>query len=108
MRSKLSAITTAVGLATLISIGAVSASFAQCAGCGADYNRGDRRATAREAENQRLQRVDPPIKKDPLGNALIGGGVSGALRGAAAGVSSVFTGTATGAASNEVRDRRRK
>lgn len=98
----------AFGLATLISVGAGSASFAQCAGCGADYNKADRRTTARIAEDQRLQRVDPPIKKDPLGNALIGGGVSGALRGAAAGVSSVFTGTATGAATNEVRDRRRK
>ena len=43
---------------------------------GADYNKADREATARLAERQRLEKFGPPIQKDPLGNAIIGGGVT--------------------------------
>ena len=39
----------------------------------------------RAAEQQRLERVDPPVRPDPLGNALIGGAVTGSMKGAAAG-----------------------
>jgi hypothetical protein len=73
--------------------------YAQCTGCGADFNKADREATARLAERQRLERIDPPIQKDPLGNALIGGGVTGLVRGsAAAAARAVINGTAVRAA----------
>jgi hypothetical protein len=86
-------------IAAAAMVGGATAGYTQCAGCGADYNKADREATARLAERQRLERIDPPIKKDPLGNALIGGGVTGIVRGsAAAAARAVVTGTAAGAA----------
>lgn len=88
-------------LATLVATSAL----AQCASCGADYNKADRNATARLAERQRLDRVDPPIQKDPLGNALIGAGVTGLVTGsAAAATRAIVTGTATGAAIQAAKD----
>lgn len=75
--------------------------WAQAASAGADFNRAER---AQIQERARLDRVDPPIKKDPLGNALIGGGVSGLIRGVTAGAASsvgdaVKAGAAAGALS---------
>ena len=78
--------------------------LAGCAGCGADYNRADRAETARQAEYQRLERVDPPIRPDPVGNALIGGGVSGAMTGSVGAAAGAFgRGTAIGAGVEAVR-----
>lgn len=36
------------------------------------------------AQLQQLQRIDPPVQTDPVGNAIIGGAVSGTLNGSAA------------------------
>lgn len=58
---------------------------AQAAGAGADFNKAER---AQIQERARLERVDPPIRPDPVGNALIGGAVSGVVKG-------VVTGTAS-------------
>jgi hypothetical protein len=92
----------------LISMAAVivtTNAFAQCAGCGADYNKADREATARLAERQRLERIDPPIRKDPLGNALIGAGAAGLVRGSATAAGrAIITGTAVGAALQKVKE----
>lgn len=74
--------------------------FAQCAGCGANHNRTER---ARIQENQRLERVDPPIRPDPVGNALIGGAVTGTMRGAAAGAASAARSGAIGGTVQEIR-----
>lgn len=79
-------------------IEASNGALAQVAGGGADYNTSDRAASSREVERQRLDAVDPPIQKDPLGNALIGGGVTGIMKGAGAGAASVVKGTALGTA----------
>jgi hypothetical protein len=79
---------------------------AQSAGAGADYNAIDRAATAKEAERQRLDRVDRPVYKDPLGNALIGGLPTAIVRGGAAALSSVAAGTAIGVARQKLQDRR--
>jgi len=76
---------------------------AQAAGAGASFNRTDRAATAAVAERQRLERIDTPIRPDPLGNALLGGPVHGVIRGAAVGLTSIVTGTATGAALQRAR-----
>src|SRR5215469_1296102 len=85
-------------LLLVASTGAGSAQ-AQCAGCGADFNRANREATARLVERQRLEKVDPPIQTDPLGNALIGGGLTGIVTGSAGAAGrAVLTGTAMGAA----------
>ncbi|MFG5121721.1 hypothetical protein [Methylorubrum sp. POS3] len=65
-----------------------SALYAQCAGCGADHNKADRARTAREGYYQRSERADPGIRPDAVGNALIGGGVTGSMKGAAAGAMS--------------------
>src|SRR5262245_40510025 len=82
--------------------------FAQCAGCGADFNKADRANTAKEAERQRLQRVDPPIQKDPLGNALIGGGITGVLKGSfAAGAAAAARGTAVRQTLQTIREKMR-
>jgi hypothetical protein len=82
-----------------------TSTFAQCAGCGADFNRADRAAVAREVERQRLERVDSPIYPDPLGNALISGGVTGIATGSAsAAARGVVTGTAIGAAMTKVKE----
>jgi len=76
--------------------------FAQAAGAGADFNKADRAATAREAERQRVEKYDKPIRPDPIGNALIGGSVAGAVAGAsggvAAGAAAAAASTARGAA----------
>lgn len=89
--------------AALWAAAAATSAYAQAAGAGAQFNRTDRAATAQTAELQRLARVDPPIRPDPLGNALLGSPVHGVVRGAAAGVTSIFTGTATGAAFQRAR-----
>jgi hypothetical protein len=67
------------------------AALAQAAGAGADFNRQERRQAQ---ELRRLDRVDPPIRPDPLGNALMGGVVTGTLKGAAAGAASAARGVA--------------
>lgn len=78
--------------------------FAGCAGCGADYNKADRAATARQAEIQRLERVDPPVRPDPVGNALIGGGVSGVMRGSVGAAAGAFgRGAAIGTAAESAK-----
>jgi hypothetical protein len=102
--SRLKGSATALVSVALASVLATSA-LAQCAGCGADYNKADRAATARLAERQRLDRVDPPVQKDPLGNALIGAGITGVVTGsAAAAARAVVTGTVTGAAIQGAKD----
>jgi hypothetical protein len=75
--------------------------YGQAAGAGADYNKADR---ARVSEQQRLERVDPPIRPDPVGNALIGGAVTGSMKGAAAGAASAVRGAATGSAIQGIKD----
>jgi hypothetical protein len=55
-----------------------AAAHAQAAGAGADFNRAER---AQIQERTRLERVDPPIKPDPVGNAIIGGVVGGVIKG---------------------------
>jgi hypothetical protein len=55
-----------------------------------------------------VERIDRPIQNDPLGNALIGGGVSGIVRGTAAGITSVITGTAIGTGKNAISARGKK
>ena len=63
----------------------------------------------RLAERQCLEKIDPPIQKDPLGNAIIGGGVSGVVRGSVgAAARAIVTGTATGATMQKARQARRK
>lgn len=52
-----------------------------------------------ESEQERVEKADPPIKSDPLGNALIGGLVGGIAGGIKGGVG----GAATGAAGATVR-----
>jgi hypothetical protein len=79
--------------------------YAQAAGAGADFNKADRAATAKEAERQRLEKVDPPIRPDPVGNALIGGAVTGSMKGAAAGAVSAIRGAAIGTAVQEAKEK---
>jgi hypothetical protein len=90
---------------TILAVGTVfvlaPAAMAQCAGCGADYNRAER---ARIQEHQRLERVDPPVRPDPIGNALIGAGVTTVLRGTTAGAVSAVRGGALGTAIQEGRE----
>lgn len=74
--------------------------YAQAAGAGADFNRAERAAIQ---ERQRLERIDPPIQSDPLGNALIGGAVTGTMRGAAAGAASALRSATLGSAVQEIR-----
>lgn len=89
--------------ATGIGCVALSASIvsAQTAGAGADYNRAER---AKAQEIERLERVDPPVRPDPLGNALIGGGVTGTMKGAAAGAASAVRSGAIGATVQGTKD----
>jgi hypothetical protein len=88
---------------------AASHGYAQCAGCGADYNKADRETAARLVERQRLEKIDPPIEKDPLGNAIIGGSLTGIVRGSVgATANAIVTGTAAGAAMQQAREARRK
>ena len=91
-----------LGLAVLsitLSTHSVTA-FSQAAGAGADYNKADR---ARVQEQTRLERVDPPIRPDPVGNALIGGAVTGTIKGAAAGAVSAGRGAAAGSTAQAVK-----
>lgn len=84
--------------------------MAQAAGAGAAHNKVDREASAKLAERQRVAEYDTPIRPDPIGNALVSGGVSGivtgAAKGAAAGVAagaiSTVRGAALGAAAQKV------
>ncbi|MBR1147503.1 hypothetical protein [Bradyrhizobium sp. AUGA SZCCT0431] len=78
-----------------------TSAMAQCAGCGADFNRAER---SRIQEQQRLERVDPPIRPDPIGNALIGGAVTGTIRGATAGAVSTLRSGAVGTAVQSAKD----
>lgn len=104
----------AVAIMALYSMQSSPTVFAQAAGAGADFNRADRKATAREAERQRVQAYDKPIRPDPIGNALIGGGVAGAMAGAsggaaagaAAAAASTARGAAIGTAVEKVRERK--
>lgn len=81
-----------------LSLGFAVDAVAQAANAGADFNKAER---ARAQEDRRLQKVDPPIKPDPLGNAIMGGVVTGAMRGAAAGAVSTVRGAAVGGALQE-------
>lgn len=88
-----------------LSIAMPGMALAQAAGAGADFNKADRK----NAEIQRIINYDKPVKKDPLGNALIGGGVTGLIKGSAgAAVQSVVTGTATGAAVEKAKEEAKK
>ncbi len=69
--------------------------FAGCANCGAEFNQAER---AKMQELNRLERVDPPVRPDPIGNALIGGGVTSAMKGVGAGAVSAIRGAAIGTA----------
>lgn len=81
---------------TLASITAFSSHvYAQAAGADADYNRAERN---KQAEIKRLEAIDKPLRNDPLGNALIGGGVNTATRGIAAGAASFMKSGAAGVA----------
>jgi uncharacterized membrane-anchored protein YitT (DUF2179 family) len=74
----------------------VAVAHAQAAGAGANFNKAER---AQIQERARLERVDPPIRPDPLGNAIIGGVVSGAFKGAVtAGAGSISDAVKAGAA----------
>jgi hypothetical protein len=87
----------------------IGEAIGQCAGCGADYNKADRAATAREAERQRLDRVDPPIQKDPLGDAIISGGIAGLTTGSVvAGARAFITTTAMGLATEKAKEALRR
>lgn len=66
-----------------------------------------REATAAEraAEDKRLREYDKPVREDPIGNALIGGAVTGVLKGgAAAGAQSAVKGAATGTATQRAKE----
>ena len=81
--------------------------YAQSAGAGADSNRADRQAVIREAEKQRIHQADKPVRPDPVGNALIGGGVTGAMKGAAAGASSAARGAIIGGTVDTYKEKNR-
>jgi hypothetical protein len=83
--------------------------YAQCAGCGADYNKADRHATVRLVERQRPEKIDPPIQKDPRGNTIIGGSVTGIGRGSVgAAARAIVMGTPAGAAMQKAWEASRK
>lgn len=92
-------------IASLLIGGFVTGTFAQAAGAGADFNKSDRQASARQAEINRLVKYDKPVYPDPLGNALIGGASSAVVRGASAGVTAIISGTAAGTAVNAAKKR---
>jgi len=69
--------------------------IAQCAGCDSDYNKQERAELEKQAEIERIEQNDPPLKDDPLGNALVGGAVTGAMTGS---VSAAATDVATSTA----------
>ncbi len=87
---------------TLLLLTSPTVVIAQAAGAGADFNRQDSRAT----EIQRLKNYDKPVKKDPVGNALIGGVVSGVVKtSVGSGVQSVATGTVATIAKEKVKEK---
>jgi len=95
---------TALGGVLLVSLVGAPPAIAQCAGCGADYNKADRKAT----EIERVRQYDKPIRPDPIGNALIGGGVTGSMKGAAAGAAAAARGAAIGTGAEKVREKAQK
>ena len=94
--------------ALLACVGHSTNASAQAAGAGADFNKKERAVLQ---EQRRLDRVDPPIRPDPLGNALMGGVVTGTIKGAAAGAASAARSAAVGTAVQEakqgIQERRR-
>lgn len=58
-----------------------SLAAAQCAGCNADQNKADRAEVEKQKKIEQIEKNDPPLKNDPVGNALIGGAVGGATGG---------------------------
>ena len=86
-------LTTLVAVATVAGFSATA--FAQAAGAGAAYNKAER---AKIQEQTRLEKVDPPIRPDPVGNALIGGVVTGTMKGAVAGAATAARGAGGGTA----------
>lgn len=89
--------TASVVVASLaLTAGYAAQAQAQAANAGAKFNQAER---AQAQELRRLEKVDPPIKEDIVGNALVGGAVTGTLRGAAAGAAAaVRSGALTGTA----------
>lgn len=75
--------------------------YAQTAGADADYNKKERQ---RAQEDERIRRADPPIKEDPIGNALIGGGVTAVLKGTGAGAVSAVRGAGIGSTVQSAKD----
>jgi hypothetical protein len=79
---------------------AMIAALAQVIYQGADYNKRDRKEATREAELQRLMKIDPPLQDDLLGNtgisALGAGMVGGATGGVAVGLGKAAKSMATG------------
>ena len=93
-------------MASFFLVGSV---YAQAAGAGADYNKADRKETAKQAEIQRIQKYDKPVRTDPLGNALLGGAVTGAVTGSATAAAATVVGrTATEATANKAREAKSK
>lgn len=65
-------------LVTLIAPYPAQEALAQC------YYRQKDCSDAQKDETQRVKRYDKPVEKDPLGNALIGGSVTGVIKGSVA------------------------
>jgi len=85
----------AIAAAASINVGA------QTATAGADYNRV---ARANAQESARTEKLDRPVRTDPIGNSIIGGGATGMVRGAAAGVVTAARGAAVGTAAQSAKD----
>lgn len=86
---------------SLVAATVVSTAYSQGAGAGAEFNRKDRQ----ETEVQRLKNYDKPVYKDPVGNAIIGGGVTGVLKGSGgAAAKSVGTGSAINHGKKKIHD----
>lgn len=63
---------------------------------------GDRENSTTSDERARLEKIDPPLKDDVLGNAIVGGAASGAYKGVAQGAAAGAAAAATGTASRIV------
>lgn len=87
----------------VLTANAAGAVLAQAAGAGADFNRRERAVIK---EQTRLEAYDKPVRVDPIGNALIGGGVNTAMKGIAAGVQSVVTGATFGTGVQQAREKK--